>query len=64
MKESNRIELEREVTSGLEKEAFLNSREGGSIFIGIDDSGNVSGIIDSDAEQLKIKDRLKNNISP
>jgi len=66
MTESNRIEYKRELTDNLEKEviAFLNYREGGIIYIGIDNSGKVIGIDNSDELQLKIKDRLKNNIQP
>lgn len=66
MKESNRLELKLTLTDSLEKEvlAFLNSREGGVIFIGIDDKGEPHGIANSDAVQLQIKDRLKNNIHP
>ncbi len=67
MKESNRIELKRELTDSLEKEvvAFLNYREGGHIYIGIDDAtGTVVGVPDFDVIQLKIKDRIKNNIMP
>ncbi len=63
---SNRIEYKRQLNNGLEKEAvaFLNSREGGIIYIGIDDSGEVFGVFDPDDTRLKIKDRLKNNIQP
>jgi len=67
MKESNRIELKRELTNSLEKEvvAFLNYREGGHIYIGVDDATSaVVGVPDCDAVQLKIKDRIKNNIRP
>ena len=66
MSENNRIEYKRELTADLEKEvvAFLNSREGGHIYIGIDNSGAVYDLTDSDSVQLKIKDRLKNNIKP
>ena len=67
MKESNRIELKRELSDSLEKEvvAFLNYREGGYIYIGVDDATNtVVGLPDSDSVQLKIKDRIKNNIIP
>lgn len=65
--ESNRIEYKRELTDIFEKEiiAFLNYRDGGVIYIGIDDKTNhVVGINDVDEVQLKIKDRIKNNISP
>ena len=65
MKESNRIELKRELTDSLEKEvvAFLNYREGGHIYIGVDDAtGAVVGVPDCDAVQFKVKDRIKNNL--
>ncbi|MBK8805198.1 MAG: putative DNA binding domain-containing protein [Bacteroidales bacterium] len=66
MQESHRIELKAIVTDSLEKEvvAFLNSREGGVIYIGVDDNGTIIGIENSDATQLQIKDRLRNNILP
>ena len=65
--ESHRIELKRELTDTLEKEviAFLNYKDGGVIYIGIDDKTQATvGVTDADAVQLKIKDRIKNNISP
>jgi predicted HTH transcriptional regulator len=64
--ESNRIEYKRQLTEHLEREvvAFLNSGEGGVIYLGIDKNGNMIGIEDSDSQQLTIKDRLKNNIRP
>ncbi len=64
--ETNRIEYKRELTDDLEKEAiaFLNYHEGGIIYIGIDKTGKVVGISDIDGDMLKIKDRLKNNITP
>jgi ATP-dependent DNA helicase RecG len=66
MTETNRIEYKRELSDGLEKEviAFLNYREGGIIHIGIDKDGNTYGLADADGDQIKIKDRLKNNIRP
>jgi ATP-dependent DNA helicase RecG len=66
MPETNRVEYKQQLTDSLEKEAvaFLNYREGGLIYIGINNDGTPVGVIDSDSEQLKIKDRLKNNISP
>jgi ATP-dependent DNA helicase RecG len=66
MTESNRVEFKRELTDKLEKEvvAFLNYREGGAIYIGIDKDGNVIGVRNSDDVQLRIKDRLKTNIQP
>jgi ATP-dependent DNA helicase RecG len=64
--ESSRIEYKRELTDKLEREvvAFLNYREGGIIYIGISDDGSAYGVPDIDKLQLKIKDRLKNNILP
>lgn len=67
MMESNRIEYKRELTDAFEKEAvaFLNSRDGGTVYIGITDSKHtVVGVSDCDEVQLKIKDRLKHNILP
>lgn len=66
MTESNRIEYKQELTDGLEKEviAFLNYHEGGMLYIGIDKKGKAIGVADPDGDMLKIKDRLKNNISP
>ncbi|WP_405330844.1 RNA-binding domain-containing protein [Leeuwenhoekiella sp. LLG6367-2.1] len=60
------MEYKRELSDGLEKEviAFLNYREGGIIYIGINKEGNTYGLADADGDQLKIKDRLKNNIRP
>jgi len=64
--ETNRIEYKQELTTDLEKEvvAFLNYKYGGIIYIGIDKNGNTIGIENPDELQLKIKDRLKNNILP
>ena len=66
MTETNRIEYKQELTDDLEKEviAFLNYHEGGVIYIGINKKGKAIGVIDTDGDMLKIKDRLKNNISP
>lgn len=64
--ESNRVEYKRELSDGFEREAvaFLNYRDGGVIYIGIDKAGAVVGIPNGDAVQLAIKDRLKHNILP
>jgi len=66
MTETNRIELKQQLTDSLEKEviAFLNYKEGGVIYIGINKLGEAVGVPDSDGDQLKIKDRLKHNIAP
>lgn len=64
--ESQRLEFKKELTDKLEKEiiAFLNSKDGGVVIIGVDDKGQVIGVSDADALQLKIKDKLKHNIAP
>lgn len=68
MPETNRIEYKAELTKDLDLEkevvAFLNYHEGGLVYIGIDKTGKTLGVADSDADMLKIKDRIKNNISP
>jgi len=68
LRENHRIELKRELTPelDLEKEvvAFLNSHEGGFIYIGVDNTGQRVGVADVDGDMLKVKDRIKNNISP
>ena len=68
MIETNRIEFKRELTPDLdiEKEviSFLNYREGGIIYIGIDDDGHPVGVKDIDSVILKIKDRIQMNVSP
>jgi predicted HTH transcriptional regulator len=66
MKETNRIEFKRELTDDLEKEvvAFFNYREGGKIYIGLDDDGKPVGVVDFDAVQLTVKNRLRDNILP
>jgi predicted HTH transcriptional regulator len=65
MKETDRIELKEQLTPDLEKEAvaFLNAK-GGHIYVGVKDDGSVVGVQNPDELQLKIKDRLINNIRP
>ncbi len=65
--ENSRIELKLHLNQNFEKEVvgFLNSKEGGNIYVGISDKNEVVGAKkDIDALQLEIKDRIKNNISP
>ena len=68
MPETHRVEYKRELTPelDLEKEviAFLNTPEGGFIYIGIDKVGRRVGVADVDGDMLKVKDRIKNNIAP
>ena len=62
--ENERIELKLILNDKLEKEvvAFLNSKTGGDIYIGIDDNGDVVGVQHTDKIQLAISDRIKTNI--
>lgn len=64
--ENNRTEFKAELNDKLEKEvvAFLNNREGGILYIGVDDDGKPTGVSSLDETQLKIADRIKNNILP
>ena len=68
MIETNRIEFKRELTRELdiEKEvvAFLNYREGGIIYIGVDDAGKPVEIKDIDGDMLAIKNRIRDGILP
>jgi len=61
MPESNHIEYKLKLSDSLEKEvvAFLNYREGGVLYVGVDDGGQTAGLSDPDGDQLKIKERLK-----
>lgn len=64
--EDKRNEFKIKLTDNLEKEviAFLNT-DGGNIFIGIDDKGNISDNLGNiDLLQRAIKDRIKDNIVP
>lgn len=64
--EDKRNEFKIKLTDNLEKEviAFLNT-DGGNIFIGIDDRGNINGNLGNiDLLQRTIKDRIKDNIMP
>jgi len=68
MQETNRIEYKSALTKDLDLEkevvAFLNYHEGGLVYIGIDKMGTIIGVADPDGDMLKIKDRIKHNISP
>ncbi len=66
MTETSRVEYKREISEGLEREvvSFLNYRNGGTIYLGVDKSGEAVGIRDVDRSQLIVKDRIKNNIRP
>jgi len=66
MQENNRTEFKRELNDRLERVvvSFLNYPGGGELIIGIDDNGSVHGVDDCDFIQLKIVDRIRNNIRP
>ncbi len=66
LQESSRVEFKVTLNDKLEKEivAFLNNREGGMLYIGIDDEGCPIANPDIDSMQLKIADRIKDNILP
>ena len=65
--ESDRVELKREMIKDLDKEiiAFLNTH-GGTIYIGVEDNGNVVGIAQKlkDEYDEKVSAILSNNIKP
>lgn len=64
--EDSRNEFKKGLSDSLEKEviAFLTTN-GGNIYIGVNDDGEIVGVNeDIDSMQLKIKDRIKNNILP
>lgn len=64
-KESETVELKLIVTDVIKKEifAFANS-EGGTIFIGVSDDGEVVGIEDSDKSGLQVSSMVHDNIKP
>lgn len=64
--ESNVVEYKEKISKGFlgEVVSFLNYKNGGTIYIGIDDDGKAIDIEDVDSLQLKIKDKIKNNILP
>ena len=64
--ETNRIENKEQLNEDFEQEviAFLNYKEGGIIYVGINKNVQVVGVENTDLTQLQIKDRIKNNIQP
>jgi len=66
MPESNRTEYKRELNDKLERSvvAFLNYTGGGEIIVGVNNNGIAVGVADVDGDQLKIVDRIRNNIRP
>jgi len=66
LQETNRVEYKRELNDRLERVvvSFLNYPGGGELIIGVNDNGDAIGVPDLDATQLKIIDRIRNNIKP
>ena len=66
MQEGNRVEFKRELNDRLERAvgSFLNYAGGGEVLIGIEDNGNAVGVADMDGTQLKIINRIRDNIRP
>ena len=44
--------------------AFLNSSTGGTIYVGVNDDGEIRGVENPDELQRQIADKIKNNIAP
>lgn len=65
--EDSRTEFKIKLVDDLEETVigFLNSKDGGNIYIGVDDNGNVTGLKNNiDLLQRQIKDRIISNIEP
>lgn len=65
--EDSRNEFKVKLSDDLEETVigFLNSKDGGNIYIGVDDSGKVVGLKNNlDLLQRKIKDLIVSNIEP
>lgn len=63
LRESERVELKREVCEGVKRSivAFANS-EGGRIYVGVDDSGQVVGVAEPDADMLRVTSMVRDGI--
>ncbi|MDR1961641.1 MAG: ATP-binding protein [Gracilibacteraceae bacterium] len=66
MTKTNRFEYKQELNDRLERAvvSFLNYSGGGEVIIGVDSNGVACGVDDPDGTQLKIVDRIRNNIRP
>ena len=65
--EDNRNEFKVKLTDDLEKTVigFLNSKDGGNVYIGVSDKGQIIGLKNNlDLLQRKIKDLIISNIEP
>ena len=66
-KENSRTEFKIKLTDDIEETiiGFLNSKDGGNLYIGVSDDGDVKGLSNNlDLLQRKIKDRIISNIEP
>lgn len=63
---SSTVELCEELNDKFEKEvaAFLNGKEGGDVYIGVDEDGDAVGLSDIYAVQRAAADRIRSNIQP
>ena len=65
--ENSRVEFKIKLVDDLEESiiGFLNSKDGGIIYLGVNDNGKVVGLNNNlDLLQRKIKDRIISNIEP
>ena len=62
---SSTVELKRTLTANVKKEiiAFANS-DGGTIFIGIEDNGEVIGVTNADEVSLQVSNMARDTIRP
>lgn len=58
--ETESIELKRSLNKGFAKEvvAFLNTRNG-TIYVGVDDEGNITGVDNVDKTMREIRDVIR-----
>ena len=65
--ENSRTEFKVKLVDDLEETVigFLNSKDGGIIYLGVNDNGKIVGLNNNlDLLQRKIKDRIISNIEP
>ncbi len=65
--ENSRVEFKIKLVDDLEETiiGFLNSKDGGTIYLGVNDAGKIIGLNSNlDLLQRKIKDRIISNIEP
>ena len=64
-KESETVEYKSIVVDDIKKNviAFANSG-GGVLYVGVEDGGNVAGLLDADADMLAINNMLRDGIKP